>query len=97
MMGVFFFIAHEKGFKFHAETPCWRIFLFYYIKCSQPVVESIVLIPNTAPVIAPKLQPPRTSYQFPVRIGSSICQLFSRFIINVGSYPLYILFYNLLK
>ena len=29
MMAVFFFTAHEKGFKFHAQpaTPNWRLFL----------------------------------------------------------------------
>ena len=30
MMAVFFFIAHEKGFKFHhaqPQSPNWRIFL----------------------------------------------------------------------
>ena len=31
MMAVLFFIAYEKGFKFHAHraTPNWRIFLFH--------------------------------------------------------------------
>ena len=38
-----------------------------------------------------------TGYQFPVCIVSCICQLFSRFIINLGSLLPYTLSYNLLK